>query len=268
MIIIGEKINGSIPSTAAAIQTRDEAYIVELINKQVAAGANYLDVCAGTSPDVEYDTLCWLIDLVQTNTDTPICIDSPDPRMIERVLPLIKHPGMINSISGEGEKCAILLPLLANNPEWHSIVLCCDNQGIPEHAQDKFAIAQTLIKQAQDAGVSQDRLHVDPLVMALSTVQEGPNEFIKALKLIKEAYPDVHLSAGISNVSYGMPARGVLNRNFLALAMAAGLDTPIIDPSAKSIAETLYAVSALMGNDRFCRKYNNAYRQGLIGNIQ
>ena len=145
MIIIGEKINGAIPSVATAIANRDEAWIVDLVQRQEAAGADYLDVCAGTAPELEYDALCWLIDVVQSVAKKPICIDSPDPHMLLKVFPKLDKPGLVNSISMEGDKCDVLLPLLKDNPDWGVIALCCDPKGIAEKAEDKFALAVQLV---------------------------------------------------------------------------------------------------------------------------
>lgn len=268
MIMIGEKINGAIPSSAALIAARDADGIAELARRQVAAGAHYLDVCAGTTPEEELGALLWLIDVVQGAVDTaktPLCVDSPNPRILAEVLPHVTHPGIVNSISLEGEKCDVLLPVLAGNPGWQAIALCCDNTGLASTADDKVRLATELVSRAKAAGVAPERLHIDPLVLAVSAAPEGAVEFIRAIPRIKEANPGVRVVAAVSNVSFGMPARSVINRYFLAMAMEAGLDTAIIDPTLKSVTETLYATAALLGTDRCGRKYNGAYRKGLIG---
>ena len=268
MIIIGEKINGAIPSASALIAGRDEAAIADLARRQVETGANFIDVCAGNAGEEELETLLWLIDVVEAAVDTaktPLCVDSPDPRTLLTAAEHVAHPGMLNSISLEGEKCELVLPWLAAHPEWHTVALCCDNAGLAAAAEDKLRLAGELVARAEAAGVAAERLHIDPLVLAVSAAGDGAVQFIKATKLILEAYPEVHIAAGVSNVSYGMPARPVVNRVFLALTIEAGLDTPIIDPCAKSVAETLFATEAVLGRDKHCRKYNNAYRKGLIG---
>ena len=122
MIIIGEKINGAIPSVAGAIARRDDSYITKLVIRQEEAGADYLDICAGTSAEEEKDALLWLIDVVQSQATKPICIDSPDPHVLLEVFPRLQKPGLINSISLEGEKCDLLLPLLKENPDRKSVV--------------------------------------------------------------------------------------------------------------------------------------------------
>lgn len=268
MLIIGEKINGAIPAIAEAIRNRDAELIIQRVRDQEEAGADYLDVCAGTSPEEEYEALCWLIEVVQSVATKPICIDSPDPRMLKKVFPALKRPGLINSISLEGDKCEVLLPLLAENPEWGVVALCCDPNGIANRTADKVAIADQLMEKTADYGIDPSRVHIDPLVLALSAVNDSAVNFFQAIRQIKEKYPRVNVTAALSNISYGMPARKVINCNFLAIAMASGLDSVIADPLNRDVMSTIFAVDALMCKDRFCRKYNKAYRSGRIGTIK
>ncbi|MEL4105455.1 dihydropteroate synthase [Oscillospiraceae bacterium WX1] len=264
MIIIGEKINGAIPKTAEAIKNRDEAYIVGLVKAQEENGADYLDVCAGTSPEEEYDALCWLLDIVQKHATKPLCIDSPDPIMLIRIFPQLKKPGLLNSISMEGEKCQLLLPLLRDNPEWQVVALACDNGGIAASADDKVRIAFDLVEKAAAYGVGPERIHIDPLVLALSAVNDSAVQFCEAIRRIKEKYPTVNITAALSNVSFAMPERKLVNRSFLTMSMMSGLDSVIADPANKDIIGTIYATDALLGRDRFCRQYNKAFREGKL----
>jgi len=264
MVVIGEKINGAIPSVAEAIKSRDRVFIDTLISKQEAAGADYLDICAGTPPAEEYDALCWLIDIVQEKAALPVCIDSPDPIMLARVLPKLNKPGIINSVSLETGKCEALMPLLRENPDWCAVGLCCGDSGIARTADDKVRNAFTLLERAGEYGILPDRIYVDPLVLALSAMDDSALQFIEAVRRIKERYPEVHVTAAISNISYGMPARKLINAHFLVLAMEAGLDSIIADPAGAGIAAAIAAGSALLGKDRLCRSYYKAYRAGLL----
>ena len=265
MIIIGEKINGAIPGVKDAIERHDEEYIKNLAAAQAEAGADYIDVCAGTEPEIEYETMCWLIDLVQSVTETPLCIDSPDPELLVKLFPKVKKPGLINSISLEGRKCEILLPLLRENPEWGVVALCCDQSGIAESADVKVQNAFVLIEKASEYGVTSNRIHIDPLVLAVSALADSGIQFLEAVRRIKEKYPEVHVTAALSNVSYGMPARKLVNTAFLTLAMEAGLDSVIADPLNRDVLGALYATEVLLNRDRLCRNYNKAFRKGLIG---
>ena len=264
MIIIGEKINGAIPSSAKAIIERDADFIRDLAIRQSEAGADYLDICAGTAPEMERDALKWLLEIVQDTVDTPICIDSPDPEVLLDMIPLIKRPGLINSVSGEGNKCEKIFPLLKDN-DWKVVALTCDDAGIPADADRKVEIGLSLIAKAAEYGITPDRVFIDPLVLSLSAVSDALLSFNEAVQRLHEAYPTVHFTSGLSNISFGMPKRKLINRNFLAFAMAAGMDSAIMDPTDAVMTTEILAVEAILGRDKFCRAYNKAYRQGKLG---
>jgi 5-methyltetrahydrofolate--homocysteine methyltransferase len=264
MIIIGEKINGFIPATARAIAERDEGFIRGLALRQTEAGADYIDVAAGTSPELERETLAWLINIVQDTVDTPLCIDSSDCNVILDMLPLAKRPGMVNSVSEEQGKCEILFPRVAGT-EWKIVALACDNRGISSDPQVKFEIAVSMVEKAKKFGIAADCLFVDPLVAAISANGDSLLSFNSALTKIKNKCPEIHITSGLSNISFGMPHRKAINRQFLAFAMEAGMDSAIMDPTSEDLRATMHAVEALLGRDRNCRNYLNAFRKGLIG---
>jgi 5-methyltetrahydrofolate corrinoid/iron sulfur protein methyltransferase len=264
MIIIGEKINGFIPSTLEAIEKRDEEYIRYLAKGQSEAGATFIDVCAGTAAEVERETMEWLINLVQEATDTPLCIDSSDPQIIVDLLPMVNQVGCINSISMEEGKCETILPAIAGT-EWSVVALTCDMNGIPDDPQEKFNIACQIVERADDAGVARDKLLIDPLVTTLATNQDSMMSFIEAEQMILDKFPDVHITSGLSNISYGMPYRKIVNMGFLMLAMEHGMDSAIINPMSEDMLAMMYATEALLGRDKRCKKYLKAYRKGLFG---
>ncbi|TYC88092.1 methyltetrahydrofolate cobalamin methyltransferase [Acetobacterium wieringae] len=267
MIIIGEKINGTIPSVKAAIEKKDADYIAALAVKQTEAGATYIDVCASTAPEFEIETLKWLMDIVQNATDTPLCLDSPNPRVIEAVFKYANKPGLINSISEEGDKCEVLLPLLEGN-SWQVVGLTCDNKGIPNDVETKVAITKIMVEKAAKYGITPDRIHIDPCVMALSTENNSMLNFAEEIRQIKALYPTIHVTGAISNMSFGLPVRSLLNRTCMAFAMEAGMDSAVIDPLNRDMMGTIFATYALLGQDKHCRKYSKAYRQGQIGPVK
>ena len=267
MIIIGEKINGTIPSVKAAIEKKDADYIAALAVKQTEAGATYIDVCASTAPEFEIETLKWLMDIVQNATDTPLCLDSPNPRVIEAVFKYANKPGLINSISEEGDKCEVLLPLLEGN-SWQVVGLTCDNKGIPSDVETKLAITRIMVEKAAKYGITPDRIHIDPCVMALSTENNSMLNFAEEIRQIKALYPTIHVTGAISNMSFGLPVRSLLNRTCMAFAMEAGMDSAVIDPLNREMMGTIFATYALLGQDKHCRKYSKAYRQGQIGPVK
>jgi 5-methyltetrahydrofolate--homocysteine methyltransferase len=266
MIIIGEKINGSIPAVKEAIDKRDAAFIADRAVKQAAAGADFIDVCASTAPEHEIDTLKWLMAVVQEAVETPLCIDSPNPRAIEAVFQYANKPGLLNSISEEGDKCAVLLPLLAGN-SWEVVGLTCDNIGIPCDLDTKLKITRSMVEKAEKFGITPDRIHIDPCVMALSTENNALLNLAAEIRAIKALYPSIHVTGAISNISFGMPLRSLLNKTAMAFAMAAGMDSAVLDPLNRDIIGTIFASYALLGQDKHCRKYSKAYRAGVIGPV-
>ncbi len=267
MIIIGEKINGTIPSVKKAIEDKDEHFIRELAVKQADAGAHYLDVCASTAPEIEVATLIWLMDIVQDAVDTPLCIDSPNARTIEKVFKYARRPGLINSVSEEGDKCEVIYPMIQGT-EWHVIALTCDSRGIPSDVQTRVDITKIMVEKAEKYDITPDRIHIDPLVMALSADNNSLLNFVETLQTVKSLYPTIKVTSGLSNISFGMPLRKIVNQHFLTIAAYAGMDSAIMDPCNRDMYTTLITTEALLGRDKFCRKFSNAYRKNHIGPVK
>lgn len=264
MIIIGEKINGSIPRVKRAIEEKDEVFISNLAVRQAGAGADYIDLCAGTVPENEVEALTWLIKIVQEAVEIPLCIDSPNHRIIESVFKHVKAPGIINSVSEEEGKIETIYPMIQGT-EWKVIALTCDKSGIPSDVQGRVEITKKIVEKAEDYNITPDRIHIDPLVMALSTDNSSFLKFIDTLSFIKKLYPTINVTSGLSNISYGMPLRKTVNQSFLTIAAYAGMDSAIMDPCNKEMMAALLATKALLGQDKYCRNFTNAYRKGKIG---
>ena len=266
MIIIGEKINGAIPSIKQAIAEKNEALIVERTLAQAAAGADFLDCAPSTATEIEYETMVWLIGLMQGCTDVPLCIDSPNASLLARILEEghVKKPGMVNSVSGEGNKCDLIFPLIAGTPG-QVVGLTCDQDGIPADPRKKVDIAKGIIDKASHYGVALSQLHIDPCVMALATQPSAMEDFAYCIEAIHAYAPEVKVTGAISNISFEMPARKYVNMNCMAYAMAAGLDSAMMDPCSADMMGTIYACEALRMKDKGGRKYNRAYRKGLFG---
>ncbi len=264
MIIVGEKINGTLKKVKNAIQTRDADFIKELAILQTEAGANFLDVNAGTSPDREPDDLVWLVNNVQEAVDTPLCLDSTNNDALEAALNVTTGSPLINSISGEPFRIDVTLPLACprNCPV---IALALDEKGIPKDAQGRVKVIREVIEQTRKAGMPDDQVYVDPLASALATDISSGQVAWETMRTITEEFPEVKFAVGLSNISFGMPARALVNQAFLSLCMAQGLDMAIMDPMNKGLMESLYATQAVLGKDRFCMKYTKAFKAGIIG---
>lgn len=264
MIIIGEKINGFIPATKKAIEERDEEYLKMLAEKQSEYGASYIDVCPGVAPEVERETMEWLMDLVQSTTDTPLCIDSPDPQVIVDSIPKANKVGLLNSVSMETGKCETIFPAAADT-EWKIVALTCNDEGIPNDPETKVEIAQQIMDRAEKAGIAQERIFIDPLVTTFGSMPDAMESFVKAAKGIKRLYPNVTITSGLTNISHGMPMRKWFNMLFLTHAMAAGMTSAIMDPTSADMRTVIYATNALLGIDKRGIKFLKAKRKGIIG---
>ena len=264
MIIIGEKINGSIPKTAAAIAAHDEEYIRMLARTQTEAGADYLDCCASVN-EGELETVKWLINIIKEESNLPICIDSPNPQVCVDAIPFCDgRVGLINSVSGEGDKMDIVFPKIADT-KWGCIALLSDDTGIPVTAEDRLKVFEKIMAKAKEYGISPDRLYIDPLVETLGANDQSYLVFAECTRRIKEAYPTIHVTSGLSNISFGLPVRKMVNMPFLALAMSAGMDSAIMDPTNRDMNGVLHGTAALLGDDEFCLEYIDAYRDDLFG---
>jgi 5-methyltetrahydrofolate--homocysteine methyltransferase len=263
LIIIGEKINGSIPVVAEAIAKRDSEFIKERARIQEAANATFIDCCASVPEEVEADTLRWMIDCIQEVTDLPISVDSPSPAVLTEVFPYCKRPGLINSVSMEGGKIDKIFPLIADT-DWEVIALCSDDSGIPKTAEDRLRVFGNIMDKAKEYGIKPSRIHIDPLVEMLCTSENGIETNEKVISTVREQYPDVHITAAVSNISFNLPKRKYINLGFTVLAMKAGLDSAILDPTNRDLLGVIYATEALLGEDDYCMEYIGAYRDGLF----
>jgi len=267
MILIAEKLNGSIPSCAAAIAARDESYIKDMAKRQADTGVDFIDCCASVKEN-ELETLKWMVDTVQSVTDCPISLDSPDVSVIIDTMPLCKKPGMFNSVSGEGNKIDIAFPILAKpeNSKWQVMALLCDDTGIPKSAEKRIEVFELIMSKAALYGIDEKRIHVDPLVEMLCTADDGEGIFLilDVMKHIKKARPDVHISGAISNISYNLPVRRLVNQAFTVLAVNAGMSSTVLDPLCKDLRGVILAAEAMLGLDDLCVEYVSAYREGLI----
>ncbi|NLV49879.1 MAG: methyltetrahydrofolate cobalamin methyltransferase [Clostridiales bacterium] len=263
MIIIGEKINGSIPSVAKAIAEKNEDFIRDLAVKQAEAGATFIDVCASVAPEIEVETLKWLINVVQDAVDTPLSIDSPNEKCLVEVIPVCKKPGLVNSVSMEGNKVDTIFPIIANT-KWECFALLSDDKGIPRTAERRLEVFDNLMVKAKQYGIAPARLHIDPLVEMLCTSEDGISMVTTVIREIKSRYPSIHVSGAISNISFNLPARKLVNMGFVCLAMNAGMDSGIFDPLDKTLMGIIYATEALLGYDELCIEYIGAYREGII----
>ena len=260
MIIIGELINASRKAIKAAIESADAESIQKVAKDQAAAGADYIDVNAGIFVGKEPEYLKWLVENVQQVTEQPCAIDSPDPAAIEAALSVHQGTPMINSISLEKERYDKLLPIVAGT-DMKIIALCMSDEGMPQTVDDRMKIADKLVNGLLQNDVPIENIYVDPLVQPVSVNNAFGVEFVNAIEQIRSAFPGVHTACGLSNISYGLPARKLMNQIFMTMAIAKGLDGAIINPLEQRMMANIITAEALAGRDDYCMKYLTAYRE-------
>ena len=262
MLIIGERINSTRKRIGEAVRKGDADFIREEARKQVAAGAHMLDVNGGI-PGREAEYLQWLVSVVQEVAEVPLCLDSADAGALGQALPMCRKQPMINSITSEPQRLESLVPL-AREHRAQVIALCMSESGPPSGIDGRVDTASRLVDRLTSEGIPIGDIYVDPCVFPLSTGTEHGPALLEAIARIREQYPGVHASCGVSNVSFGLPVRKLLNEVFLVMLISHGLDAAIIDPCQDGIVARIAAAEALAGRDDFCQQYLQAYRSGIL----
>jgi 5-methyltetrahydrofolate--homocysteine methyltransferase len=252
--VVGERIN---PTGKAAfkdaLRNGDLDYILKVAVEEVDAGANILDVNIGL-PDIdEKEIMVRLIKELQGILDVPLQIDSSDPEVIEAALRYYNGTAIVNSVNGEAEVLEKTLPAVKKYGA-AVIGLTMDDNGIPDTAAGRFAVAERIVNKAAEFGISRDKIIIDCLTLTASAQQEGVKETLKALNMVKEKL-GVKTTLGVSNVSFGLPARPVLNRTFLSIALYQGLNLPIIDPNDNEMMAAVKAAAVLNNIDQGAADY-------------
>lgn len=267
MLVIGERINATNSSVGHAIARRDAAFLWALAGAQAAAGADYIDVNAGTgggSVERAIADMEWLVQVVQEVADKPLAIDSEDPRVIAAAMQRVVRDGFIvNSVNADPERLNAVGSLVAQRGA-SVVALAMGPDGIPPTWEERLAVCDRIMDRLNALGVEAHQILFDPLVIPIAMDSGQGMVTLKTLEGIKSRYPKAKTVLGLSNVSFGLPQRKVVNRAFLFMAAYAGLDAVITDPLDAKLMSCLKVADMLRGNDPFCRGYTRAHRKGLI----
>jgi 5-methyltetrahydrofolate--homocysteine methyltransferase len=256
---IGERINPTARKKLAAdIKDGKMLMVVEEARNQVAAGAPILDVNMGVPGIDEVAAMKQAVLSVQAAVDVPISIDSTNTMVVEEALKNYVGRPLINSTTGEDRQLDIILPL-AKKYGAAVLGLCLDEQGIPKTAEGRLEIARKIYKKAREYGLRDEDIYIDCLVQTASAEQSQVMETINTLRQVKDEL-GVGTVLGVSNVSHGLPAREIINSTYLAMALAVGLDLPIINPFDNRMRETIMAAGVLLNRDRNCSAFINQYK--------
>lgn len=264
MIIIGERINSTRAHIQEAMKDKDVSFILKEAKKQIESGADFIDINCAMSLGDEVQDVDWMVSHLQGEIPgINICLDSPNYLAIKKGLEVYKGKGelFINSITGEQERIDHIVPL-AVRYNTKLIALAMGAEGMPNTAEDRFKIASQILDKVKAKGFKPSNLYFDPLIRPISTEPDQAKEFLRSIPMIRSL--GVRTVCGLSNISFGLPDRKVINSAFLAMAIHAGLDAAILDPTDKQIASIVAASRALLCDDEYCAGYIKAFREGKL----
>jgi 5-methyltetrahydrofolate corrinoid/iron sulfur protein methyltransferase len=261
MLIIGERINGMFKNVRNAIVEQDKDVIADLARRQVEAGAHVLDINVGPASDEPAIAMVWLIEAAQEAVDVPLAVDSAKLDVFEPALEACKIQPFINSTTGAQDKLDFFLPL-ARKYNASLIALTIDEQGVPSTTEGRTEIAMRILVSAMEQGVATDKLYIDPITLPVKAVQDQCPKIFEALGQFRQlADPSPHTVIGLSNVSQRAQEKHLLDRIFLAMCIAHGLDSAICDPLDKDLMDSMITAELLMDKQLYCDAFLEAYRR-------
>ncbi len=261
MFIIGELINGMYTYIGKAIKEKDKAVIQKCALEQIKAGADALDVNCGPASREPVADMQWLVQAIQEVTQAPLSIDSSKPQVIAAGLKVAKNKVIINSTTADADKLDILVPL-AKEHQAKLIGLTISAKGIPQNKDQRLELAANIVANCVDKGFPAQDLYLDPIVLPVNVAQAQMVDILESIrefKIISEPSPKTIV--GLSNVSQGTGARSLINRTFLTMAVAYGLDAAILDPLDKDLMDAAITAELILNKQIYCDSYLQAYRK-------
>jgi len=261
MFIIGELINGTNPKIASAIKGHDKKIIQKYALDQVTSGSDALDVNCGPASSKPLVDMPWLVETIQEVTDKTLCLDSSKPDVIREGLKASRNPTIINSTTADIEKLNILIPL-AKQYKSKLIGITISSKGIPQNKDQRVELAATIVAYCQENDFDIENLYLDPIVMPINMAQGQMKDILKAIKEFKIlAQPSPKTVLGLSNISQGTHNHSLINRTFLTMAVASGLDSAILNSKDKTLMDTLITAELILNKNIYCDSYLEAYRK-------
>ncbi len=260
MYAIGERVNGMFRSIKEAIQTRNPEAVHELAKKQLEAGANCLDVNVGPAAADPVEAMGWLVKAIREVTEAPLAIDTTKPEVMRKGLELAGPGAIINSSKGQQEQLDVFIPMALEH-DATLIALTIDENGIPRDANGRAEIALRVVAAAMEKGLEPQRVMIDAVILPVNVTQPTPGhvlETIRNVKVLSDPPPKTVL--GLSNVSQGTQLRELLNRSYLVMALAAGLDAAIVDVLDTELMDAMIASEVLLNRAVYADDFLKAYR--------
>ena len=257
--IIGEKLNSSNSKVRKILENRDIDELLSIAGAQIEGGASWIDINAAMLMERELDTILWAGRAILDRFDKGISADSPDIAVLEKCAVEFGERCIINSLTADEDIIGKMMPVLSGAGAG-VIIMLKTVDGIPPGPGERLALAREAAEIAAGNGVLPGRIFFDPVFQPVATGSEGLETALDTLRALSGEMPDFHRVGGLSNVSYGLPKRKVVNRAFLSMAVSHGLTAVICDPTDGSLIDTLKAAEALAGIDPGCLRFLKHYR--------
>jgi cobalamin-dependent methionine synthase I len=264
MIIIGEKLNSSIPSSKAIIEQKDTQAVKDIAAAQKDAGADFIDINAGMFMSKEPEYLAYLAETVGKELSLPLSVDTPSVAAARAALEAAGTKGnIINSVTTQKDRLEGMTSL-ACEYGCGVVALCSPESGMEDTVQTRLKIADKLVNYLVSKGIAESDIYIDPMLKPIGAEGTAGTDALDTISKLRGLFPQCHISCGISNLSFGLPKRRILNRAFTVAAIAAGLDAAIVDPLDKALVSLAAAAEVIAGRDEYCMEYIEKCRSGEI----
>lgn len=263
-VIIGEKLNSSNSRIRDILEKRDRGQLLEIARAQIAGGASYIDINASMLIKDERDALLWAAGEISERLDAAVSLDSPDAGLLAGAAPHFGDKCLLNSLTSDRDVLEKAAPVLSDSNA-SVIVMLKDRRSIPESSTGRVSLASSAVRILTASGVREERIFLDPVFSPAATDSRGLNTALETLESLKEEFPLCRRVGGLSNISFGLPMRKLLNRTFLVMAISRGIDTLICDPTDRRLISAIYAAEAVTGIDEGCRGFLGYYRDSKKG---
>ncbi len=257
--IIGEILNSSNASARAIYEKRDEEALLNSAKLQLEAGAFAVDLNASMLMEKERETLLWAARSISEKLDAIVSLDSPDAALLLDIAPEFGKQAILNSFTADKDQIEAALKVVSETGA-SAVVMLKDNRGVPKTAMLRLELASLVSTLAGASGVPQEMIFLDPILTPVATTPGGLAIALDTIEALKRNFPNFHSIGGVSNVSFGLPRRGLVNSTFLAMALSRGLDAAICDPTEERIIAVLAAAEAIDGRDPGCRRFLKFHR--------
>ncbi len=265
MYVIGELINGMYKKVSAAIAERDSIFIKSLAELQVESGADALDINCGPLSRNQLDDMLWLIDAVQGSVSVPLSLDTTKKDVMEEGLKRLKVPGILNSTTADNERLDTYFPL-AKKYGARVIALTMDKRGVPQDKDRRLELAANILEAAERNSFLTADIFIDPVLLPINVAQNQLFAILEAIRDFRSlSDPAPKTIVGLSNISQGAKQRRIINRTFLVMAQAFGLDSAILDPLDEALMDSLITGETILNRNIYCDDFSLAYKKSKQG---